>query len=78
MEAAVELMQGLTLESVELMRPVWDTTFKFEDRVTLRTFSIYSEECEHWNLFMPDGNVLVIGPGSGWSCVSASSANSVE
>lgn len=75
MEAAVQFIQGVTLESVELMRPLWDTTFFFARGITLRTFSIYSEECEHWQLFMSNGNVLVIGPGSDWSCVSASSAN---
>ena len=74
LEAAVKGMEGLALHSVELLRPAWDTIFTFEDQVVLRTFSIYSnseENDEYWKLFAPDGNILLIGPGTRWSYESA-------
>lgn len=76
MEAAVKSMEGLALQSIELLPPAWDTIFTFENQVVLRTFSIYSdcseEGSENWLLFTPGQNVLSIGPGSTWYYGSSS------
>ncbi|MCP2729464.1 hypothetical protein [Limnofasciculus baicalensis] len=76
MEAAVKSMEGLALQSIEVLPPAWDTIFTFENRIVLRTFSIYSdsseEGSENWLLFTPGQNVLSIGPGSTWYYGSSS------
>lgn len=67
LEEAIKKLEGLALGSVEILPPAWDTILNFEQQVILRLFSIYSEDYEHWMLFMPDGNVINIGPGTDWS-----------
>jgi hypothetical protein len=67
----VKLMEGLAIKSIEILAPACDTIIHFEDEVILRLFSIYSKENEHWMLFAPDGNVLVMGPGTSWSYESS-------
>ena len=66
---AVKHLDGLTLQRIEIHPPALDTTLVFEGDVVLRLFSIYtdSEGMAHWMLFMPDGNVLTVGPGSSWA-----------
>ncbi|NET59734.1 MAG: hypothetical protein F6K47_27370 [Symploca sp. SIO2E6] len=76
-ELAVRRLEGLALNSIQLMPPAWDTVFNFDEEVFLRSFSIYSEESEHWMLYMPNGKVLSVGPGSSWSCESSALANYV-
>ncbi|BAZ14456.1 hypothetical protein NIES4071_63000 [Calothrix sp. NIES-4071] len=66
-ESAIVRLEGLSLQSIDLQPPIWDTVFTFENQVILRLFSIYSEDYEHWMLYTPDGNVLSLGPGSNWS-----------
>ncbi|MEH2094221.1 hypothetical protein [Nostoc sp.] len=68
----VKLMEGLAIKSIEILAPACDTIIYFEDEVILRLFSIYSEENEHWMLFTPDENTLVMGPGTSWSYESSS------
>ncbi len=70
-EQAIQHLEGLVLQSVDLLPPVWDTVFTFEHQVILRLFSIHSEGYEHWMLYTPDGNVLSLGPGSHWSIESS-------
>ena len=70
LELAVKRMAGLALRSIKIFRPAWDSIFTFEEQVVLRLFSIYSKECEHWMLFMPNGNDIIIGSGTKWSCES--------
>lgn len=65
------LLEGLALQSIEIQAPIWDTVFTFENEIILKLFSIYSEEYEHWMLFVPDGNVLTLGLGSDWSYESS-------
>jgi hypothetical protein len=72
LETDVKLMEGLTIKSIELLPPAYDTVISFKEGVILRLFSIYSKENEHWILYTPDGNVLSIGPGTNWSYESAS------
>ncbi|HBE20391.1 MAG TPA: hypothetical protein DEG17_25005 [Cyanobacteria bacterium UBA11149] len=80
MEGAVKSMEGLALQSIQLLPPAWDTIFTFEDGIVLRTFSIYSdcseEGVDNWLLFTPGDNVLSIGPGSTWSYGSSSAPRS--
>lgn len=71
LENAVQRLEGLAIESIQRLNSAGDTVFTFEQQIILRTFSIYSEEFEHWMLYMPDGNVLSTGPGSGWSYESS-------
>lgn len=70
-QSAIVCLEGLSLQSIEIHPPIWDTVFTFENQVILRLFSIHSEEYEHWMLFVPDGNVLTLGPGSDWSYESS-------
>jgi len=67
LEEAVKTLECLTLYSVELLPPAWDTILNFEQQVILRLFSVYSEDYEHWILFTPNGDVINIGPGTHWS-----------
>ncbi|HBL58647.1 MAG TPA: hypothetical protein DDZ80_09060 [Cyanobacteria bacterium UBA8803] len=76
LELAVQQLEGLALNSIQLLPPAWDTVFSFDEEVFLRSFSIYSEESEHWMLYTPDGNVLSVGPGSSWSYESSSTVPS--
>lgn len=73
-KAAIKNLNGLALLSVDVVSPALDTLFMFDDSVKLRVFPIYSEEYEHWQLFIPDGNVLTLGPNATWSFSSASSS----
>ena len=72
-ETAIQRLEGMALQSIDILRPAWDTIFKFEDDVILRLFSVHSEDYENWMLYTPDGNVLTIGPGASWSYESSSS-----
>jgi hypothetical protein len=45
----------------------FDTIFTFEQHVVLRLFSAHAYDMERWMLFVPDGNVLTLGPGVTWS-----------
>ena len=74
LEAAVRHLDGLALQSVDIVSPSLDALFAFEKGVTLRIFPIYSEQYEHWKLFTPNGQVLVVGPGTTWSYKSASTS----
>ena len=76
LELAVQRLEGLALNSVELLPPAWDTVFRFDEQVVLRSFSIYSEESEHWMLYTPDRKVISVGPGSSWSYESSSAVPS--
>jgi hypothetical protein len=69
LEAAIRHLEGLTIQSIDILKPAWDTIISFEKNIVLRLFPIYSEEYEHWILFMPDDYVLTIGSGTDWSCV---------
>jgi hypothetical protein len=71
-ERNIQRLNKLRLLSTQIFFPAWDATFQFEQQVILRLFAIHSEECEHWMLYTPDGNVLTLGPGSNWSYESSS------
>ena len=66
-KAALQFFENKAIFSVEILSRSLDTLFAFEDGLTLHTFSMYPEECKHWVLFTPGGNVLSLGPGSSWS-----------
>ncbi|MBE9116181.1 hypothetical protein IQ249_09765 [Lusitaniella coriacea LEGE 07157] len=67
LEEAVKNLEGLVIQSINLLNPALDTVFIFEQQIVLRLFSIHSQDYEHWMLFTPDENVLTIGPGTDWS-----------
>jgi hypothetical protein len=70
---AIQCMEGLTLHSVHVTPPALETAFMFGEEVVLRLFPIYSgEDYEHWMLYTPDRQVLVIGPGTSWAYESSS------
>lgn len=69
LETAIKILEGLSIQSIDIQKPAWDTIFIFDEKITLRTFSIFSEEYEHWILFMPNDFVLTIGSGIEWSCI---------
>lgn len=73
LEAAIKRLDGLALHSVEVLPPALESTLTFEGEVVLHLFPlIFSGDYEHWLLYTPEGNVLSIGPGTGWSFESAS------
>ncbi len=74
LETAIKRLQNLTLLSIGLSLPGFDTVITFEQDVVLRLFPIFSEEFEHWMLYTPDGNALTIGPGMNWTHQSATSS----
>lgn len=76
LEAAVQHLDNRILYSVKFLPPAFETVFTFEKGISLHLFPIYSEEYEHWMLYTPDGNVLIIGPGTNWSYGSSSTISS--
>lgn len=69
----VPILKGLNLCAIDITAPAFDTAFIFEQQVVLRVFQvIFLGESPSWKLYTPDGNVLSIGPGTGWSYTSAS------
>jgi hypothetical protein len=71
-ESSIQTLNKLLLLSVQVFPPAWDAVFRFEKNIVLRLFSIHSEECDHWMLYTPNGNVLTLGSGSNWSYKSSS------
>jgi len=68
LRAALQTIEGSHLLSVSMSSPALETTFAFEQGINLRVFPVYTEQdTEHWLLYIPDGHVLVIGPGANWS-----------
>lgn len=65
--AAVKRLEGLALQAIDVLPPALDTVLTFDDGVTLRLFATYSADMDHWMLFMPNGHVLTLGPGTSWS-----------
>ncbi|HEY9639051.1 MAG TPA: hypothetical protein V6C57_01130 [Coleofasciculaceae cyanobacterium] len=68
-ESAIQCLDGLALSSVELTSPNWETIFRFEQEIVIRTFSAYPNDEEdeaYWMLFTPSGNVLSVGSGEKW------------
>jgi hypothetical protein len=66
LEKVVQMMEGMSIDSIEILPVAGDTIIYFEEELVLRIFSVYSSEDELWMLFTPDGNVLYIGPGTNW------------
>ncbi len=73
-EQALQELDGLSLQTVEVQRPAFDTIFTFDNSVKLHFFSVVffgnedgSVTWRHWSFYMPDGRVLIIGPGTNWS-----------
>jgi hypothetical protein len=60
---AVARLEGRALRDVEVGAPALDTTFVFEGGYVLRVLADTTES-EHWLLYVPDGNVLAVGPGA--------------
>jgi hypothetical protein len=61
----VHVLNGKSLESVEINFPHGDTLLHFSGRLILRLIPIHSQTYEHWMLYTPEG-VLVFGPGTEW------------
>ncbi|HEX8243085.1 MAG TPA: hypothetical protein VF541_06310, partial [Longimicrobium sp.] len=74
---AVRVLEGLALVAVDVRAPALETTFAFENGVALHVFPIFSRDYEHWLLYLPDGQVLVAGPGSEWSVRTAGAGPAV-
>lgn len=66
MEKNIEILDGLTLISVDIQPPAFETKLVFQEEVILHLFPVFSEEYEHWLLYTPEEYVLKIGPGSQW------------
>lgn len=58
-------LTGRTLREVTVADGLPDVIFEFDDGLRLRTFAtVRDDDAEHWLDFMPEGRVLVAGPGS--------------
>lgn len=66
LEKVVQMMEGMSIDSIEILPVAGDTIIYFEEELVLHIFSAYSSEDELWMLFAPDGNVLCIDPGTNW------------
>jgi hypothetical protein len=67
----VKQLDGRTLQALELSGPAGQTELRFDGGLTLTLFP-FASDLEHYKVFIPDGQVLIVGPGSEWSEVSAS------
>lgn len=70
-EQVLKNLDGLVLENVEIQQPSFDTIFSFRNGFRVRLFSIafFGDEdggidWRHWSFYMPDGDVLIAGPGT--------------
>ena len=61
----VHVLNGKSLESVEINFPHGDTLLHFSGRLILRLIPIHAHNYEHWMLYIPEG-ILVFGPGTDW------------
>jgi hypothetical protein len=66
MAKALQMLEGKTLEDIEIHLPGGDTLLRFEGGLLLRLMPTHSEDYEHWMLYTPEG-VLVFGAGTNWS-----------
>ena len=66
----VHVLNGKSLESVEINFPHGDTLLHFSGRLILRLIPIHAHHYEHWMLYIPEG-VLVFGPGTNWQFEAA-------
>lgn len=67
MAPAIEALNGLVLQEITVDAPALDALWTFSNGYRLRLFPMSARQGEHWMLYLPDGNVLSIGPGSSWS-----------
>lgn len=67
MADAIKVLDGLILQEIGVRAPALDATWTFANGYQLQLFPMSAKEGEHWMVFLPDGNVLGIGPGSSWS-----------
>jgi hypothetical protein len=77
-ESAIQPLEGNRLDAVEIFQPAWDTIFRFDQGITLRTFSIYSSQEEPWMLYTPNQGVVTVGPGTTWSYKNALTGQSMQ
>jgi hypothetical protein len=67
----VGILNGRTLQGIVFSKPSMSSTFRFDEKLILTTFSIYTNGGEHWMLYRPDGTVFTAGPGPHWSTEAA-------
>jgi hypothetical protein len=67
LKSRVGLLDGRSLDGIEIEQPSLSATFRFSGDVRLRTFSIFTHDVEHWLFYLPDGAVFTAGPSSRWS-----------
>ncbi len=70
MDSALARLNGRRLLSVDISPASADTVFTFDDGVLVRLVSVYMDpegDQEHWMLFAPAHQVLVIGPSTHWA-----------
>jgi hypothetical protein len=61
----VATLTGRTLVAATVTDALPDLTLEFDDGWRLRTFATdRNADAEHWLLFLPEGRVLVAGPGT--------------
>ena len=60
--SAVKLMEGVTLQSIDIHPPSFETIIIFDNNLRLHIFPSAARE-SMWMLYTPDNNVLTIAPG---------------
>jgi hypothetical protein len=66
-EAFLHKFEKSTLESFEVTLPGLDAILKFDTGLTLKLFTINTEDEDQWMLFTPNDKVLVVGPSGMWT-----------
>jgi len=66
-EPLVRQLDGRTLTGIVVELPSLSATFAFSDSLRLKTFSVFTQEAEHWMLHLPDGETFTAGPGTQWT-----------
>ena len=74
----VKVLDGKILRSAKLAAMPGDVTLEFESDLRLRTFAVYSQFMAHWFLYLPQGKVLTVGPGSVTLLEDSDSAREVD
>lgn len=75
-EAFFKTLGSKVLLNFEITSDQFDLTLQFEDDIDLYLIANNEEDDnEQWNLFIPDGRVLIAGPDSKITCRLASSSS---
>jgi len=65
--AAAQQLVGTHIQSIQVFPPALEVHLTFTGQLTLKVFPIHTQELDHWDVYAPDGTVMVVGPGNTYS-----------